>query len=97
MVFTGRMVSAQEAQEIGLINRVVPRAELMTTAFEMARTMAKRSAKALALDKDLLNRSLDLDLATNLELEEFAMGLCFQSEEHRQAVRDFVAKKKEKK
>ncbi|HWQ75869.1 MAG TPA: enoyl-CoA hydratase/isomerase family protein, partial [Syntrophomonas sp.] len=82
LVFTGRMVDAQEAKEMGLINRVVPREELMPTAFEMARTIAKRSAKALALDKDLLNRSLDLDLATNLELEEFAMGLCFQSEEH---------------
>ncbi len=96
LVLTGRMVEAQEAKEIGLISRVVPREELMPAAFEMARSMAKRSAKALALDKDLLNRSLDLDLATNLELEEFGMGLCFQSDEHRQAVKDFMARKKNK-
>ncbi len=97
LVLTGRMVEAQEAKEIGLISQVVPRAELMSTAFEIARTMAKRSALALALDKDLLNRSLDLDLATNLELEEFAMGMCFQSEEHKQAVKDFTARKNKNK
>jgi 2-(1,2-epoxy-1,2-dihydrophenyl)acetyl-CoA isomerase len=94
LVLTGRMVDAQEAKEIGLINQVVPLAELETTYMNMAKTIAKRSAKALAFDKSILNRSFNSDLATMLELEAFAQGVCFQSEEHKQALQAFLNRPK---
>jgi len=86
LVFTGRMIGAQEAKDIGLVNQVFPKQELEDAVINLARTMAGKSAKALAFDKSLLNRSLDSDLITMLEMEQFAQGICFQSEEHKEAL-----------
>lgn len=94
LVFTGRMVGAQEAKEIGLVNQVVPLAELESTFMNLAKTMANRSAKALAFDKSMLNRSLNSDLTTMLEIEAFAQGICFQSDEHKQALQAFLNRNK---
>lgn len=94
LVFTGRMVDAKEAKEIGLVSRVVPKDRLMTDVMEAARTMAQRSPKALAFDKSILNRSLDSDLGTILEMEAFAQGICFQSDEHKQALQKLLDKNK---
>lgn len=94
LVLTGRMVGAQEAKEIGLVSQVVPLAELESTAMNLAKTMAGRSGKALAFDKMMLNRSLDSDLGTMLEIEAFAQGICFQSDEHKQALQALLNKKK---
>ncbi|NPV26058.1 MAG: enoyl-CoA hydratase/isomerase family protein [Firmicutes bacterium] len=96
MVFTGQMLTAREAKEMGLINRVVPRAELEPVVFELARDIARKSPTAIRLAKSILNRSLSCDLPTLLELEAFAQGICFQSEEHRELLREFLAKRREK-
>lgn len=94
LVFTGRTIKAQEAKEIGLVTQVVPKEQLESVVMELAGTMAQRSAKALAFDKSMLNRSLDSDLPTMLEFEAFAQGICFQSEEHKEALRKLLDKKK---
>lgn len=94
LVLTGRMVGAKEAKEIGLVSQVVPLSELESTAMNLAKTLASRSAKALAFDKMMLNRSLDSDLNTMLEIEAFAQGICFQSDEHKQALQELLNKKK---
>lgn len=94
LVLTGRMLGAKEALEMGLVSRVVSNDQLESAAMETAVTMAKRSAKALAFDKSLLNRSLNTDLPTMLELEAFAQGICFQSDEHKEALRKLLEKKK---
>lgn len=96
LVFTGRMIDAKEAKEIGLVNQVVPRAELNTVTFELARSIAKRSAKTLAFDKILLNRSMHSDLTTMLEMEAFAQGICFQSDEHKKALSELLSSKRKK-
>ena len=94
LILTGRMISAQEAKEMGIVSQVVPLEELENTVMSVAKTMAKRSAKALAFDKSMLNRSLDSDFSTMLELEAFAQGICFQSEEHKQALKELLNRKK---
>ncbi|NLG31983.1 MAG: enoyl-CoA hydratase/isomerase family protein [Syntrophomonadaceae bacterium] len=96
LIFTGEMITAQQAKELGMINYVVPRNELDTVVYEQAKKIAAGSPIALGLAKSILNRSLSCDLPTLLELEAFAQGACFQSEEHRQLVRDFVARSKTK-
>ncbi|MDD4801932.1 MAG: enoyl-CoA hydratase/isomerase family protein [Syntrophomonas sp.] len=94
LVFTGRMVDAREAKDIGLVSQVVPLADLETTYMNLAKTLATRSARALAFDKSILNRSQSIDIATLLELESFSQGICFQSEEHKQLLKAFLNRKK---
>ncbi len=93
LVFTGRTINAREAKDIGLVNQVVPRDQLEPIVMELAKTMAKRSATALALDKSILNRSLENDLPYILEMEAFAQGICFQSDEHKEALRKLLERK----
>ena len=62
LVLTGEMISAQRAYEIGLVNKVVPAAELMGAAREIARKILSRGPVAVRMAKMAMNRGLDLDL-----------------------------------
>lgn len=94
LVLSGRAIGAREAMDMGIVAKIVPLDQLEAATMEIAKTMAQRSAKALAFDKLLLNRSLDSDLDTMLELEAFAQGICFQSDEHKQALKKLLESKK---
>lgn len=69
MMFSGRVVSGAEAAAMGLANRCVPDAELMSAAREMARSFLENSWFTLRADKMLLNRGLDYTLAEGLRFE----------------------------
>jgi 2-(1,2-epoxy-1,2-dihydrophenyl)acetyl-CoA isomerase len=92
MIFTGATIRANEAKEIGLVNRVVPRENLESATFELARRIAQGSQTATRLAKSILNRSLDCDLPTILELEAYAQAICLQSSEHRQLLAKFLSR-----
>lgn len=77
MLLTTRRIEAKEACDIGLVNQVVPRAELLTTAEEMARKIMRHSQKAIRLAKQAVVRGLDLPLADSLELERKLAALSF--------------------
>jgi enoyl-CoA hydratase/carnithine racemase len=69
LIFSGLPITAHEAERIGLVNKVVPLDQLMSTAEELARVYIDRAAFALATAKLLTTRSLDMDLATGLTME----------------------------
>lgn len=69
IIYTGVWLSAQEAHELGLVNRVVPEAELERTVQELATTLAAKSPVALRTAKHLVNAGLQTDLEHGLELE----------------------------
>ena len=69
MLFTGRYLSAQEALEMRLVNRVVPKSELLPTAEKLARQIASLDPTAVRSAKQAVLRGLDLPLAEGLELE----------------------------
>lgn len=75
LMFFGDDLPAADAHAIGLVNRVVPRADLADTAREWAERLARGPTKALSLAKWMVNRSLDLDRRTSLEEEAWAVEL----------------------
>ena len=79
LFFLADMVDAEEAERIGLVNRVVPHAELEDTVREVADRLAAKPALALALAKEALRRSLSADLDEMLDFEVRAQDEAFRS------------------
>ena len=93
LIFTGDVIDAAEAARIGLVNRVVPAAELERATRALAERIAAGPPLALRLDKHMLNRAAALDLAGALDLEAFSQGLAIASEDHREGLGAFFDKR----
>jgi enoyl-CoA hydratase/carnithine racemase len=94
LVFTGTMISAQEAEKIGLVNHVVVPHELMTAARELANRMAKNPPGVLRLAKESVYRSLSSDLDAAFARESEVQLECFRSEDFLEGVTAFTEKRK---
>jgi enoyl-CoA hydratase/carnithine racemase len=90
LIFTGRFVDAQEALELGLVDAVVPAADVYETALKMARKFAKGPALALAAAKAAIDGGLDGDLATGLRLEAHLFGSMFATEDSTIGIASFI-------
>lgn len=93
LLYTGDFISAEEAERIGLYNRVVPGDQLATTTREFAERLARGPAFALAKTKELLDREAHMNLETALECEAQAQAICMQHPDYREAYEAFVAKR----
>jgi 2-(1,2-epoxy-1,2-dihydrophenyl)acetyl-CoA isomerase len=93
LVFTADIIAAAEALRIGLVNRVVPAAELEATTRALAAKIAAGPPATLALAKSLLNRASTVELPAALELEAFAQGQAITSEDHAEGVRAFLERR----
>jgi len=93
LFFFGDDVPASEAYRIGLVNRLVPRAELEATLKEMAERLAKGPTKAISMAKSLTNRALDVDRATSLHDEALGQELVTHTEDSREGIASFVERR----
>ena len=93
LVFSGRCVSAQEALQIGLADRVTTPERLLADARDWARQLSIGSPVALTLAKSILDRSLELGEEEVLALGREAQAICYTTTEHRAAVAAFLEKK----
>ncbi|MGZ4104302.1 MAG: enoyl-CoA hydratase/isomerase family protein [Actinomycetota bacterium] len=93
LVFFGEPVSAREALEIGLINRVVPDDALAGATNEWASRLAAGPTRAIGASKRLLNRALVTDLPLALDEEATAQAINSTSEDFREGVRAFAEKR----
>jgi enoyl-CoA hydratase len=75
MVLTGKRLHAQEAWQIGLVNRVVPRATLLTSAKALGITLSQYDPRIVSLAKQAIRRGADLSLADGLNLEKRLFAL----------------------
>jgi 2-(1,2-epoxy-1,2-dihydrophenyl)acetyl-CoA isomerase len=90
LMFFGDALSAADAARLGLVNRVVPDADLDKTAREWATRLATGPTRALALTKQLVNASLDTDRATAFAAEAAAQEINMTTEDAQEGVRSFV-------
>jgi enoyl-CoA hydratase/carnithine racemase len=93
LLYTGDFISAEEAERIGLYNRVVPNEQLAAATSEFAERLARGPAFALAKTKELLDREAHMSLDAALECEAQAQAICMQHPDYREAYDAFVAKR----
>lgn len=93
LVFFGDDLSAGDAERIGIVNKVVPAAELQAAATEWAERLASGPTKALGFAKALLNRSLEADRVDSFAEEAWFVELNTQTEDSAEGVASFVERR----
>lgn len=91
IIFTGRFVSADEALRIGLVDRVVPDDEVYTAALAWARQFRGAASLALRAAKESVDRGVEVDLETGLEIERVQFAALFATEDRATGMASFMA------
>lgn len=94
LVTTGRKIDAAEALRIGLVNRVMPQAELEGYAEELIKQLSGNGPEAVRGAKQAVHDGLDQDLDSALALETSLFALCFAGQEQTEGMSAFVEKRK---
>lgn len=94
LVFTGKPITAREALEINLVNRVVPDSKLMEEALQMAKSISRHSSVALGLAKYALENAGNMDTYTAESIENACFSLAFASSDQKEGMHAFLEKRK---
>lgn len=94
LIYTGDMIDANTALALGLINKVVPAANLMAEAKQLAQKLLSKSSVALALAKKAINTGAETDLSSGLDVEGHCFSLCFETEDQKEGMAAFLQKRK---
>ena len=97
LIYTARNIKADEAYRIGLVNAVYPQEELMAAAEKMASQIAANAPIAVRACKKAINDGLQTDIDSALVIEEKLFGDCFETEDQKAGMANFLEKDKEKK
>jgi enoyl-CoA hydratase/carnithine racemase len=90
LIFTGRKVEIDEAQQLGIVDRKTTSERLLADAQVWANELSQGSATALALSKTILNQSYELPPEQVFAQGSQAQGICYTSSEHRDSVLAFL-------
>jgi len=94
LILTGNQIDAQEAMRIGLVNRVVPLAELLPTCESIARTILSKAHIAVRMALKAINTNLETPLSDGLRVEAALFGECCGTEDFKEGTRAFLEKRK---
>ncbi|KAB2848443.1 MAG: enoyl-CoA hydratase [Hyphomicrobiaceae bacterium] len=94
MLLTGDIISAKEASDWGLVSRVVPDADVVPHALEIARRIAANAPLGVRFTKEVVTVGEDAPLSTALALERKALYVLFASEDQKEGMRAFLEKRK---
>lgn len=89
----GQDISAEEAERVGLVNKVAPGADLERQTLELAGKLAKAPTKAIGLIKRTLNKALSADLDSILDYEATIQEIASQTEDHQEGINAFLEKR----
>jgi enoyl-CoA hydratase len=93
LIYTGKIIKADEALRIGLVNRVVEVDKLMEEAKNLAETIAANAPIAVKLSKTAINRGVQCDIDTALMYEAEAFGECFSTADQKEGMTAFVERR----
>lgn len=93
LIYTGDIITAAEAERIGLVNKVVAPDQLMESAMELARKIASRAQLAVRYSKMAINRGLETDMETAIVFENQIFALCFATEDQKEGMTAFIEKR----
>ena len=92
LCMTGVMMSAQEAKDIGLVNKVFPKEELWEETIKVAKLLAAKGKVSIRAVKETIDRGYDQDLRTGCHMESEAFGMCMASPDAREGMGAFLEK-----
>ena len=92
LILTGRTINAQEALQMGLIGHLYPADEMLDRAFELARVIAAKPQVAVRQAKQAIRIGTQMDISSALAFEAEAFGLCFSTEDQKDAMQAFLNK-----
>lgn len=93
LVFTGRMIRAEEAEKIGLANGVVAPEALMDEAFKMARDILKNAPIAVKYSKAAIARGVEVGIDAGIAIENELFAMCFASKDQKEGMQAFLEKR----
>ena len=93
LIFTAKIIRSDEAMRIGLVNEVVPASELMEAALKLANDIASKGQLAIRYAKSAINRGIETDIETGMEIEKDLFALCFATEDQKEAMTAFLEKR----
>jgi enoyl-CoA hydratase len=94
LILSGGMITAQEAYRIGLVNEVVPAAELITRAEAILNQIFRNAPVAVRYSLEAVNKGLETSLAEGLSLEASLFGLCAGTDDKKEGTKAFLEKRK---
>lgn len=93
LLWSGRFIDAEEAERIGLVNKVVSDDELMSTTYELAENIAAGPPLAIRMMKKAVYQGMRMDVRTHLEQVSSHMAVLFSTEDHQEALAAFEEKR----
>jgi 2-(1,2-epoxy-1,2-dihydrophenyl)acetyl-CoA isomerase len=96
IVFTGKLLKAPEAKELGFVNEVIPHEQLTEVTKKWAQRLSKGPAVAIGLAKNMLNITYESSLKTILDYEILSQTIALQTKDHREGVSAFFEKREPK-
>lgn len=93
MIFTGKMISAAEAQTMGLVNKVYVQNQLMDEVLKVAKIIVSKGKVSLRAAKQAINTGVDVDLKTGCRIEIDAFAVCLASPDAKEGIKAFLEKR----
>jgi methylglutaconyl-CoA hydratase len=94
LIFTAKRITAREAEQIGLVEYVVPREQVIEKAIELAEQIVQNAPIAIIQAKLAINRGLDVDLYTGLKIEQMAYDITIPTKDRLEGLQAFKEKRK---
>ncbi|HWQ74652.1 MAG TPA: short-chain-enoyl-CoA hydratase [Syntrophomonas sp.] len=94
LIYSSSNLKAYDAYRVGLVNHVYQSAELMNEAKKLAGKIARQATVAVGYSKTAINRGMQVDIDTAMQIEADLFGMCFATEDQKEGMKAFIEKRK---